>query len=199
MHSLLLVIGDGALDEMMRPFDEKLEVPEYEVGVVDDFDKKRMMDYYREYEGVDFKSFDELYTQFGERWNGGCWRKGEDGDWHEYSTSNPQAQWDWYEIGGRWAGRIILKEGVTPIAQPHFSWGWSDEDKNKVLSARPYRVDGARIEDIANLTKLCAGAVLMDGVWMNNEDEDNFHFKPIKPFVENLPGDTLIRFVDYHS
>lgn len=199
MHSLLLVIGDGALDELMRPFDEELEVPEYEVGEVDDFDKKCMMDYYLENKGADFKSFDEYYKLYGEDWNGNRWRKDDDGVWREFSTSNPQSKWDWWEVGGRWAGRIILKEGVTPIAQPHFSWGWSNEDKNKVLSARPYRADVARIEDIANLTELYAGAVLMDGVWMDNEDENDYHFKPILPFVENLPGDTLIRFVDYHS
>lgn len=58
---------------------------------------------------------------------------------------NPLSKWDWYEIGGRWAGQFILKEGIEPTA-PNFSWGWSKDDKLKVISER--RVDQALKRDI---------------------------------------------------
>ena len=28
------------------------------------------------------------------------------------SRTNPNSKWDWYEVGGRWAGQFILKEGA---------------------------------------------------------------------------------------
>lgn len=28
---------------------------------------------------------------------------------------NPQAKWDWYQVGGRWTGYFKLKEGVEPV------------------------------------------------------------------------------------
>ena len=31
---------------------------------------------------------------------------------HGYWT-NPEAKWDWYEIGGRWQGSLTLKDGTT--------------------------------------------------------------------------------------
>lgn len=37
--------------------------------------------------------------------------KNEDGDWGYWS--NPNSRWDWYQIGGRWAGMLKLKEGAT--------------------------------------------------------------------------------------
>ena len=30
-----------------------------------------------------------------------------------YETFNPDAKWDWYQIGGRWQGSLILKQGKT--------------------------------------------------------------------------------------
>ncbi len=29
------------------------------------------------------------------------------------STRNPQSKWDWYEVGGRWSGMLILKEAAA--------------------------------------------------------------------------------------
>ena len=30
-----------------------------------------------------------------------------------YSTYNPNSKWDWYEVGGRWHGGLVTKEGNT--------------------------------------------------------------------------------------
>ena len=47
-------------------------------------------------------------------------------DWHGFVSgpdektgkygywTNPDAKWDYYQVGGRWAGSILLKDGVSP-------------------------------------------------------------------------------------
>lgn len=40
----------------------------------------------------------------------GGWQYREDGRY--YKHTNPNAQWDWYQIGGRYQGRLVLKEGA---------------------------------------------------------------------------------------
>lgn len=59
--------------------------------------------------------------------------------------TNPNSHWDWYEIGGRWAWQIFVKEWVDREL-PNFSWGWSNEEKVKVANER--RTDSALIKEI---------------------------------------------------
>lgn len=194
MHSLLIVIGNGDLAEMMEPFWQDLEVEEYLVGEVDSWEKQRVLDFYNK-GSHKYASFDDCYADNGMDWNGNAYRKDEDGVWREYSTSNPNMEWDWYEVGGRFAGRLVLKDDAVMIAPPSFSWGWSVEQKRKVLDARPRRVDIAYLKDIANADELTAISVLKDGEWYNISD---FEGASVKPYLEGMPDDTLIRVVDYH-
>lgn len=195
MHTLLIVIGNGSLEEMMEPYYQDLEVEEYCVGEVSEEDKRRVMQYYSNQDGVKYRSFTRCYTLHGKDWNDNQYRKGPDGVWREYSRSNPNMKWDWYQVGGRWAGRLVLKEGAERMRPLEFSWGWSVEDQNKVLNARPLRADMARLKDIANIDELVAGAVLKDGIW---EDITDWEFVPVKTYLEGVPEDTLITMVDYH-
>ena len=101
--------------EMVAPYDEQIEVDEYEVGKVSDEDKQRFLEFYREkYPEEKEHSFDELYADHGEGWNGSAWRKDEDGEWTSYSTYNPKSKWDWYAEGfmGRWQDFMQLKDGT---------------------------------------------------------------------------------------
>lgn len=196
MHSLLIVIGDGNLAEMMEPFWQDLEVEEYLVGEVNESEKEDILRYYAG-RGEKFSSFEECYRVHGEDWNGNRYRKDDDGVWREYSASNPDMKWDWYEVGGRFAGRLVLLPGVEPIQPVHFSWGWEPEARLKVVTAVPRRADTAYLKDIANADELTAISVLKDGEWID-VDEDGFDGKSVKPYLEGLPGDTLITVVDYH-
>ena len=52
------------------------------------------------------------------------------------NRTNPNRKWDWYVVGGRWAGKLPIKPefqreyvGNTP----NFSWGWNDSDKVDVI------------------------------------------------------------------
>lgn len=54
-------------------------------------------------EKLDNESWDEVVSEEG-------WSKheGNYGYWH-----NPNAKWDWYQLGGRWQGMLKIKEGST--------------------------------------------------------------------------------------
>lgn len=80
----------------------------------------------------------DAYEKIFEKYYGG--EKNSNGDWGYYS--NQSSRWDWYQVGGRWAGMLKLKRGKTGEVGEK-SWGFKDED--------PYkggRVDSARIKDI---------------------------------------------------
>lgn len=122
-HYTVCVIGED-IENQLAPFDETLEMPEYISDVISDEDKKSFIDCYTIYDsnksyGIKSQeeasinlelSFEELYSKFGKDWNSNSWRKNQDGTWCEYSTYNPKSKWDWYAVGGRWAGSLKLKE-----------------------------------------------------------------------------------------
>lgn len=64
------------------------------------------------------------------------------------SRTNPNSKWDWYVVGGRWAGSLKLKKDVakSKYNDPNFSWGWDKESKKEVLEKDV--VDSARKKDI---------------------------------------------------
>lgn len=193
MHMTLIVVGDGDLNEMMNPFWQELEVPEYCVGEVSLNEKQQMLDWYNSKleTSKQYTSFEKCYAEHGKDWNFGAYRKDTDGIWREYSTSNPKMMWDWWEVGGRWPGRLLLKDGVENVHGCHFSWGWTEEDKNK-LELRERRTDIARLGDIANLDKLTSYAILINGEWIEISGG------LVAPFLEGLPEDTLLTCIDYH-
>ena len=59
---------------------------------------------------------------------------------------NPNAKWDWYEIGGRWAGHLRLKPGCEPVTPVNFSWGWKDDPEE--MEKRSGNADCAYKKDI---------------------------------------------------
>lgn len=189
MHYLVMVIGDD-VEGQLEPYYQDLEVDEYMVDEVHDYDKEHMLKHYVD-KGETFESFDDCYTKHGDDWNSNQWRKDSDGVWREYSCWNPNAEWDWYQIGGRWAGKIKVKEGVG-YNHPHFSWGWSEEDKLKIISER--RTDSARLKNIENVDEItCCYAVLQDYEWIGGVTEDE-----VAKILKDLDPETRITFVDCH-
>lgn len=97
------------------------------------------------------------------------------------STYNPDSKWDWYQIGGRYAGRIAVKDGVE-IDEPNFSWGWDEDTKNKIVSEGT-KTDYAYIKDI-DFSKMHRTEedyndairyweLIVEGAEPKNEDEGN--------------------------
>ena len=116
--SVIIVNTDGIndIDEQLEPFDESIEVPEYVVKELTEEEKQSFIDYYVKNENAKSSlGFAKLYKEYGERWNDNTWKK-RGNKWVKVSTYNPQSQWDWYQIGGRWAGMLKLKENCEGVA-----------------------------------------------------------------------------------
>lgn len=125
-HFTVLVIGNEP-EELLEPFSEHIEVPKY--SEVSEDEKQSFIETYTivkpdrsygikdeaEAEKNKLLSFDELYDQYGEDWNDSAWKKDTNGIWCEFSTYNPDSKWDWYQLGGRWAGFFKVKKGADSI------------------------------------------------------------------------------------
>lgn len=190
MHYSVIVIGED-VEAQLEPFYQDLEVDEYEVGVVDDYDKDRMLEFYAS-RGEQYKTFEECYEARGEDWNYNRYRKDSNGVWMEYSTYNPNAEWDWYQIGGRWAGRIKVKEGIEP-ERPNFGWTWNENIKEQMINER--RTDSALLKDIANVDELSCYSIVHEGEWICLGDDSK---QELQDLLKTLSPDTRITFVDCH-
>jgi hypothetical protein len=93
-----------------------------------------------------------------------------------YDRTNPNRKWDWWEVGGRWAGHFALKNvgEASEYNQTSFSWGWSESDKQDVKSqfrsdsAPKKYIDFERMMDIdgveaARKYDLVYNAIIKDG------------------------------------
>jgi hypothetical protein len=171
-HFAVLVIGDD-IEGQLAKFDENLDTPRYVQYTkeqliakgrqdIKDYQKGLYAQYlanpekyasecknegHMEYISNEFPKklnwTDEEVYQEEIEWYGPK-EIGKDGE--VYSTRNPHSKWDWYEVGGRYAGRLILKEGVEKESEPNFSWGWDANTREEVL--REPRVDSARVGDL---------------------------------------------------
>lgn len=136
-HYAVLVINSNGINDVesqLAPFDENTEMPRYSKGEVSQDELDSFVEHYTEKdESLKGLSVQELYEMNGESWNGGCWEFAPNGKAISYSTYNPNSKWDWYEVGGRWGAMLKVKEGVV-APPPNFSWGWSEEQKAKVIN-----------------------------------------------------------------
>lgn len=61
---------------------------------------------------------------------------------------NPNAKWDWYQVGGRWNGLIILKDGCSG-EKGERSWASRQSGEDEYDSARVRDIDFAEMESRA--------------------------------------------------
>jgi hypothetical protein len=109
-HYPVFVIGNdprGAL----APFDENIEVAPYPSGL----DWEEELAKAREFYGGQGKAgpaanepepSDLTYLQ---DWNGGGWEPRPGGGYQHITRYNPASKWDWYAVGGRWPGQLVLQ------------------------------------------------------------------------------------------
>lgn len=141
-HFTVLVVGDNP-EEQLAPYQEEdgrnsdycQFKPEYlkenfkesaEKILEENKDDDVLYSRYKEY-------FDEgNYTEIFQDWNGGELDE-ETGNWGYWR--NPNAKWDWYQLGGRWKGFFKLKEGTTGevgesgVFNNEAEEGWVDQAK----------------------------------------------------------------------
>lgn len=231
-HFTVLVIGENP-EEQLAPFNEHTEVPRYVEYTKEQLISNNRRDIQR-YKNTTYAEYlkdpiayansvknpqhlNYLEKEFAAKLN---WnddqvyldaikyyeldQMGPDGE--VYSTYNPKSKWDWYQLGGRWAGSLEIKEGAK-VEQPNFSWGWNEKEKAEVLTQR--RADTAIKKDIANIDTLTTFAVLKDGEWYekgemgwggmvsNEKDEEEWESK-VRELLQGLPDDTLLSVYDCH-
>lgn len=130
-----------------------------------------------------------------------------------WRTYNNDAKWDWYQMGGRYAGRLQLKDISmdAPLFYPEFAPEfYSREGINyfKKLKAEG-RCDQAYVRDISNIEELTAFAVVKDGKWyergkmgwfavVSDEKDKDAWGREVKQLLVSLSPDTLLTVYDCH-
>lgn len=106
---------ESSLDQALAPFDENLEVEPYRNYQDGDPGKFWAVDSLRK-SGL-LTSADPTWQEVADAFNSSRERPSsrlhvdEEGKGYEMSTYNPAAKWDWWAIGGRWAGYFPYKPG----------------------------------------------------------------------------------------
>lgn len=60
---------------------------------------------------------------------------------------NPNAKWDWYQTGGRWAGSLRVAADCENCGLGEKSWGWGTQNPYET-DGKYKKVDSARIKDL---------------------------------------------------
>lgn len=108
-HYPVFVIGDDVEGQLAR-YDENLEVEPHRSPI--DIDKDWVLEAIHK-AGVNSNDLEAVARWMTEsEWTGRPVAVDEDG-LYEMTTYNPDSKWDWYEVGGRWAGHLKLKGGVN--------------------------------------------------------------------------------------
>ena len=189
MHTFLLVAGDQ-IDEQLLPFSDHMEVEPYE-SFLSDEDVKSMAEEY----GVPVTDLAALASKMQD------WQSAEgfvrNGRLGFISTENPQARHDWYQIGGKWADALKLREprpvrrffGLIPAGS----------------TLRATTATKAEIDQQALLADPPA-ALLFRGKWIASpllaSDEAEAQATWRTEFAESfarIPDDTLLTVIDLHS
>ena len=117
-HFSVLVIGND-VERILEPYDENIEVTPY-IGrpayiVERDFRRHQATCFKKQLDGETLDAFDEftlslnkVAADWWKEWSG----ESLDIEGNALTTDNPNAKWDWYSIGGRWMGALILKGGA---------------------------------------------------------------------------------------
>ena len=123
------------------------------------------------------------------------------------SIFNERAKWDYYCLGGRYAGRLILKEGCRAVDDIAKGYEGEKELLDQFLKER--RCNKAFKKDIENYDTLSCFAVVKNYEWfergqmgwwacVSNDKEEQEWRDEIKKLLADVPDDELISFYDCH-
>lgn len=184
-HFVVVVIGDYVEDQM-APYQENNmgDCPEEYLEFIDctdDVEKEwkdhplRLLADAGEQTPIDYQNIEE----FAHGWFG--YEKNEEGKFgHE---ANPNAQWDWYEVGGRWTGYFVTKQEE--------------------------RVDQVQLCELDLDCVTVPYAIVKDGKWhaqgkmgwfgsSSNDTEQDEWDKEFRALLSDLHPETLLTVVDCH-
>lgn len=180
--------------------------------------------------GPDKISFKEKYKTFEAFMKEYCGYTERDPKANRYGYwSNPQAKWDWYELGGRWTGFFTLKNGTNGIiGRPGLmtepaQGGTADKARIKNIDFKAM-TDEAEQKAIERYDKLCRllgvkelpkiepWSVFIDDKgkykkWNIDARREAYHSQPIKQKIKELSRDeslseddrSLLSWLDYED
>lgn len=199
MHMTLIVTKRPGqrLDDIMNPFWQDLEVAPTWGELVSDEEKQRFLKHYREKYKCRL-GFDKMYAKYGEDWNFNTWKKDSRGRWREWEKYNRNMKWDWYEVGGRWPGRLQLKKNAKTKPAVHFSWGWKEEEKEHFVLSHARCADRALKGEVANLKELTSYSLLIDGEWIDLGDTNDGEDSRVYDYLKDVEDNVELVCIDYH-
>ncbi len=120
-----------------------------------------------------------------------------------WKTTNEKARWDWYVQGGRYRGRLKLKEPNEDAPL----YGSNDEENARLK--REGCCDQALVKDVSNLDSFVPFAIVKDGEWyergkmgwwcaVSDEKPLEDWEEEVRKLLKELHGDTLLTVLDCH-
>lgn len=157
-HYTLLVVGptdDKEIEEALAPFYEEREVEPYIEYTLEDIDKEQQEKIENDERiiaaGGNEKQIEELTKELKKikkmtpKWFAFYWyghKTKQDKDGNILTTYNPDSQWDWYQLGGRWIGYFRLKKSKRgQLGTPSFGVTSTEEQLER-------HADRALVKDI---------------------------------------------------
>lgn len=123
------------------------------------------------------------------------------------TTNEGNSKWDWYQQGGRYRGRLKLKEPKED-APLYSGWQYREDNDYERLKMEGY-CDQALAGEVSNLDDFVPFAIVKDGEWhergemgwwccVSNEKAEETWSKEVKALLADLPADTLLTVIDCH-
>jgi hypothetical protein len=195
MHFTVLIVGNN-IEDQLAPFQENNmgTVPDKYMSFVDCNDE--VEEKWNSLNATEKSSYNGISDFAEERL---CLYPNNQGQFG--FEDNPNSKWDWYQIGGRWAGFFKLK--VVCVGK---------RGEKSLLDDREYpenRVDICKVGDIDFEVLPVPYAILYNGEWIESENyelENQTHnedwIKKVSDFYNFLlkeSPDALVTIVDYHN
>lgn len=123
-HYTVMVIGED-IEDILSPYDENMEVEEHIDRTKDEiheefvkYKEKLLKEIESGTRTEPLNSFENLTKKIkseNKKWvKEWCGQDTDDGG-NTLSTYNPDSKWDWYSVGGRWIGSLLIKPGKSGI------------------------------------------------------------------------------------
>lgn len=132
-----------------------------------------------------------------------CKKIGVEFDPAKGSWSNSNAKWDWYQVGGRWYGYFIKKQGgVGEKGEKSWMDLRENMDDNRVDIVRKGDIDideMIKVDGVDFLETIRPYSFIDNGDFVESYDMDKeAYIKAFADWWNSLPDDEMIVAIDYH-